>query len=57
VNYRLAGNTPENLKPESILLSGNLEKLDTAIRAIFEHEADKLTAEAVRYEIYMSLAS
>ena len=57
MNYRLAGNTPENLKPESILLSGNLEKLDTAIRAIFEHEADKLTAEAVRYEIYMSLAS
>ncbi len=44
---KLAGTTPENLKPESILLLGNLEKLDAAIRAIFKEEADRAEEEAV----------
>jgi hypothetical protein len=43
---RLAGNTPDNLNPESILLCDNLEKLDAAIRAIFEREADRADEEA-----------
>jgi hypothetical protein len=39
---RLAGNTPDNLKPESILLCDNLDELGAAIRAIFEHESLKV---------------
>ncbi len=44
---RLAGNTPDNLKPESILLCDNLDQLEAAIGAIFKGEAERADEEAV----------